>query len=718
MRRTGFDFEGSPTKVWNTRHTTTLRLHRAWPSDVMKVGRGVATVLLSIVALAYVHAGAASAQEPPTPCAAPDLLVKAGLLESAAVAYGELLKKDPVHVCVLPGLQALEAARKATAKEKAEAAFEAVRRLERHGFHDDAVAALKKVIADHPTATIPSDLDRLHVGTPGYIRGYEQYIAPSLDFVLAPLIGTLTAGAAIVLLVIAGRRVRAYREKWQFRVTDLAASDASLGKTLAAAINDAIWRLETSGGGDRMWRGESNAQDFNVLTALVGAVPQVKLASLAEPLLKMFWPARAITLGGAVHPPSDRLGVGLTLTLTLEGHADPFVESVTLWEHDFEPWRHETGDKDVSGYYRLINLAAVWTEYRLDQQLRRRQPNIPAVTLATKSWRSYALYASGADWDVRGERARAAAQYIRSLEIDPGNWLSAINLANAESVLVDPGDGTDPAKTQAYLVATKRALARLEWAERLLPGPPADGVVLEPSWYRARYLRSAIEIERATVQGAAVSADVVVAALDLASDMERALTTLEAKGLATDKERTTYELLAENEGLVVSLLAIALARTGPPTPTEPALANRSDLLREINAERKRRAETPSDPTRLGHDRLALYLQSGQPLVRDVAHNLAAYECIVAGSGALDRALDLIGAAAVAQDERWAEWLERDPTLRPLHGATHGDRFKKILEGCVDLGPYQAVPKTQPTEPKPAQHQIELTVKPPVVVRTT
>lgn len=691
--------------------------------------------LIALTASTWLFGATAVAQEE---CALADALRIAGAIEEAARRYGGLLKLDPVPECAVTGMAALETARSAKA---ANGAFEAVRQLSRAGFHPEASAALQKAITDHPGHAVPDDLVDLYVERPDWIRFYDAYVAPALVYGLLAVAAAVAAG--LIIFAMWGRFDQ--RERWYFQVGDLAAADAALGKALGAGLNDAIWRLERDGGGDRLWRGEAGAQDFNALTTLAEAVPQLKAVSLAQSLVERVFPRRTIALTGAVHPPSDRLGVGMTLVLTGKGGGSDFVDSVTLWEHDFEDWPHKTAEKDVSGYYRLNLLGAVWAEYAIDRRLRVRSPGKPQVKLATKDWRSYALYASGADWDARGEIERARRQYLAAIEADPANHLALLNLANDERYLADPTD------KNAYKAMADRVIERLEAIGRARGDPPKEPEKRDPSHFRAAYVRVAIDVERASVTDEAVDENDVKRAAVLVHDTLAALQALSREEPELSRpERELRRFLIKNKGVIVAGLAVVLAKHNPGAVTPdktlgdeplrkwlytalpkerreaPATAEPATAVAPVGGAKAEQPKAASkleafDKAKFGHDAVASYLLAPEcgSLSRGTYYNLAIYESVLDGAsmglaGRESQALAHFKRSASGHGARFATWARRDPTLAPLLAGDHADAVETILKACErdDLKPYVAAPAPPTPESTPAQHQVDLTLRLP------
>ncbi len=335
----------------------------------------------------------------------------------------------------------------------ADDAFAAARNLRDRGFHSEARDALKKAITDHPAASVPPDLIDYQIAVPEWFQRLIDGLAAASQWLLQLLAGLL------VLVFFAwalGSGLTWWLRAWDLRVTDFT-GDTSQVESVAAVVAEEIRRLDKDGGGRNLQVADATAQEFE-MPDLGDALPQAKgFAAIAAFLLGGIW-HKSYVLDGVVHSPGDR-GAGLTLTISRRITRTKLLDSVTLWERDFEPWPHPIRKDDASPYYRLATLAAVWTGYAVRRKGEAANARITIPNFATQNWRSYAYFASGADRYKRGEPERAQVQFLLAIEIDPDNYLAGYDLAMIEWDDVAPDSETYNERAAAVASRLERVRA-------------------------------------------------------------------------------------------------------------------------------------------------------------------------------------------------------------------------------------------------------------------
>lgn len=356
--------------------------------------------------------------------------------------------------------------------------------LSRAGFDEDAAAKVRDALRADPTVEVPAELTdpdhRAHWWNT--FRGQVgPWVRSLVEIALAVLIGLFAAWAVVKL----GRR-------WRGRVLSIEAfraAEEAQGATTAASVRENYRRMVMRDGGDRLKLVDSSGERFEGLPeGVTDVAAQARFVDAVLALLDRFLPTGAWRATGELQPADPERGVGLRLALTRR-RGGVFSERI-LWENDYGPWEAPANGATQEHYDRLAAPAAAWLMYatgtwrvvRSDRVFRVLGPawrhfatgswHPPSGfrALGTAEWRSYALFAVGANVHDRGQPDVARYRYQRALGVDADNRGALLNLAVADTQAA--GDGKARARAHRELAALCHALR---------------GRSDDPMWYRAHY---------------------------------------------------------------------------------------------------------------------------------------------------------------------------------------------------------------------------------------
>jgi len=170
-----------------------------------------------------------------------------------------------------------------------------------------------------------------------------------------------------------------------------------------------------------------------VADGVKGAPAGGELAAALLRLSSVAFARGALQLNGHVLPPSVG-GPGLALTLA-KGDGG-VIERVTIRAADFEPSSgiEETVDPGevADRMLRLATAGAVWTHFKVLEEVWRLTDRELEKSLRTRSWRSYALVRIGIEGEEHHGPAFTRALYARAVEGDSRNLVAQFNLASLE----------------------------------------------------------------------------------------------------------------------------------------------------------------------------------------------------------------------------------------------------------------------------------------------
>lgn len=534
----------------------------------------LAAGLLGAAALAAADATTAAADE----CSAADALLDSGAVaqvQQAAAEYGRILAATPGSACAAAGgavagdlvaavdlhragqdramlVQLADAIRlRPQARVPAELlppadadrGFRTAAALERAGFHDAAVQVLQQTVTAQPDATPPADVrgalnDVRPAHRPPWLAETWQNVSDWLTLALV----------AAFLVSVAGWETWRWRRGSRLLIGTFTCSDGSgSGIGFAAAVGDCLQRMGEVRTGQRPDRIAKWGDPITVPTGLA-ALPQAGLISALLELVSQFLPSSDRSLTGTLHlHPSGVVGA----SFSLETRSHRVLDGDAVWSSAYGLPPAATGSIDRSEVlYPLAYPVAVWAFWKLAEHPEK---------LGTSSWRSYALFGMGSDFDAAGDPETAQRCYLQALADDPANLPARLNLASmwlaappsAECEL----DGRNRATWARGELETIRDTRAESWEWALPPdvfqrrGP--DGF-----WFRAQYVLTSHTGHRQLAEWQAGSVGEAAAeskrlATDLVVGIQQAL----AAEPADDGDRTFQSFLRDIQAPAMILWA-------------------------------------------------------------------------------------------------------------------------------------------------------------------
>jgi len=471
----------------------------------------------------------------------------------------------------------------------------AARALSRAGFDAAAVDELRKALIGDPTVAVPAELSQADHRTDWW-NDWRGRVGPLVRSLAELALAVLIAVLALVLLLRILSRLRRNRVV----IEDFKAEKEAFGKTTSASVRENYVRLRRDDGGFRLKLVSPGAEEFRGLPqGVTDVVPNARFVDAILTLLDRIMPTRTWRLTGDLQPTHPVRGAGLRLTLSRRLFGG--FEEQTVWEKDlaFTPSR---GDATQENYDRLAIPAAAWLIFatRTHPILRWRHTRV----LGTDDWRSYALFAVGAELQQKLDPRPARSRYQRALGISPENYGARMQLAAVETQTNDPD-------SEAYREACE-SLAEL----CAVVTDPAD-----PMWYRIRYNRVVALLPHADDEALRVVVELCEAILRYRDSRQPPLWPF-GRGLR--------RYLKEVEPAALLLLASVLRECGcePLTLRDPLPG---DLTQTELRRRLRDARRSNEPTGLDHAAIAGYvLRRRQQLRADARYNLVRY-CLRVGA---------------------------------------------------------------------------------------
>lgn len=543
------------------------------------------------------------------------------------------------------------------------------------GLDDDATAALKRAIALDPNVPIPDSL-KSPERNESFWNTLRGHFGPWLRTITEMLIAAL---AIAVLALLIGRIPRRFRLRVAVepfggaRLNGDDGSETPLGTATSAAVRENYGRM-MSDGGNRLKFVSSSAQSFQAAPSQVAEVYQpAGVAAALLSVLDRLVPSRGWLVTGELRPRDPARGAGLTVSFARR-YGKVFDE-MTLWECDYGVPLPLSGDGDLQPAYDRVALpAAAWVTFvgakhtirrtirrRLHRALPWRWPRArPFRVVGTDDWRSYALFAVGADWQAKGLDAHACRAYHRALGRDDRNRGAAFNLATLEL------------RSEAANVHA-RGLSRVRELKREIGSGTFD-----EQWYR---VRSAEAVALLAGSGGAYEARVLT--VELCSTILDQLLLLGKRWPKTSRERD--RLLFLNSVLPSALIFLASTLLEEGRPSGPAAApiafpRLRPLLHDLAAHP---TATKAIDRFLTHTALVAFVSERWRLWPDDLYNRVCYDVrIVTRLGVMagDQLWSEIGKRLEEAIRRGgpslARWARYDPALVP-YCADH-DRRTRLL----------------------------------------
>ncbi|MGN6188138.1 MAG: hypothetical protein ACTHOE_04515 [Conexibacter sp.] len=502
------------------------------------------------------------------------------------------------------------AARKRAARRQVRAAVA----YQEAGLDSDAEAALKRAIRLDPRVAIPDQL-KSPTRNESWWNTARGRFGPWLRTFAEMLIAAL---AIAVLALLAGRSLRRFRVRLVVEPFSQGRSDGGddgaserLGAATAAALRENYGRMMRDGG-SRLRFIRSAAQAFPALPPQIAeAYPPAGVIAALLGMLDRLLPARTRSVSGELRPRDPVRGVGLTITFGRR-YGKVFDET-TLWEGDYgTPLPYARDDDLQPAYDRVALPAAAWVTFAATRRIvyRRLLRVKPFNVLGTTDWRSYALFAVGADQQEKGNRADARRAYERALGRDDGNRGAAFNLAALE--------------LQSNSEDVRRVGTRRLRALRREIRPDTS----DEQWYRVHSLEAVTTLTRVAPKPYEARKRAVWLC---STALDRRMRLLDHP-LMTPGER---ELLRFLDGILpgaLIFLASALLAEGRPggRNVPPITLRRLRILLHDLA--RWPTETETLDREVTHTALAAFASDMRPPGPDELYNRACYELRVAASG--------------------------------------------------------------------------------------
>lgn len=357
-----------------------------------------------------------------------------GYPEVAQAVVAKTIKADP----------SAEIPADLTTLSDAQLHLDAAEALSRVGLDTEANAELTTALTEDPGLDVPDELASPKRQTPWW-RRWLGAAGPWLVSIAEMVIAALAAVALVLLLCrVPGRfRVRLIIDPFTSDAKPDATTDP--GPDMTVAVRENYGRLREQSGGKALRMVSSSGEvSIGLPPEVAKDYPQAALIAALVGFVDRLAPSRTRKAIGYLRPRDPVRGAGLTLTLARR-YGKVFDE-ITIWESEYGPWPpHGENDPAQPAYDRLAVPAATWLMYEtgnltlrrwLGRRLRVVRGSLPRSfwefqILATKEWRSYALFAVGAemhDRDVKGARRR----YLQALRYDRANRGAKFNLAISE----------------------------------------------------------------------------------------------------------------------------------------------------------------------------------------------------------------------------------------------------------------------------------------------
>lgn len=344
-------------------------------------------------------------------------------LEKAQQKYSEAISIYPKFEKAKQALKEVEALLNKQKEEK----FNAAHQLAKIGLYAEARDKIKKIIEEDPNAEV-TDKEKNIFGGQSILDW--QSILNWLGLWI-PIV------VSIYLLFIIINYLWEVRSHSSLYIEDFdkGGTELDIGQTLAAMVEEECQNVHSKEDV------QSVARKMTIVTAPTGKlelpdvkslVPQLgifsQLANILPSLLSLLG-RKFFTLSGYLHPASDR-GVGLTLTLKNE--QGNIIYNCTIWQKDYDPELSSKSDnsKNPTPYYFLVEPAAIWTLFQLDDQITKLEIK---KWSGVKNWKSYAYFRAGVYWRLQDKNIEiqnnlANLMFSNALNEDLNNRFAILNL--------------------------------------------------------------------------------------------------------------------------------------------------------------------------------------------------------------------------------------------------------------------------------------------------
>lgn len=595
--------------------------------------------------------------------------------------------------------------------------------LSQAGLDEAAEEELALALKEDPTLDTPEELAS-PTRRAAFWREWLGSVGPVLvtiaEIAVAVLAAVVLAVLLVVLLVRAARRLGR-----QLRIEPFTGgAEEKHGEALTAAVRENYGRLRDQGGGSHLTLIPSSGEEPSAeLPKEVAEIhPSVGIAAALVSMIGRLIPSRERLVTAYLRPHDPVRGVGVTLTF---GRPRGRVfEEITIWEAEYgPPASPPAADAPQTAYDRLAVPAAAWLLYQTGNHQRSLLTWLaslvrgPYSMVGTRDWRSYALFAVGAEDQTREKRPSARRRYLAALRRDPGNRGAQFNLAVADlqkratskgdyERAVDRLEGLrdslemasryldEPLLRRLYRGAVNRFKVVQEFPET------ARRHLDEPLWYRLRYTEAVawLHPSKGNTRTAWVSA----------VDVCHELLEKRKKWAVRRGTKALQRFLEEAEARCLVVLASALVEEELPESRPYAefesvsAVDRETLKQQLRAW----ATAPDDQaTESGfdeatkHDQVAAYVRDKlAPLDAGASYNLACYHArrkdFTRAREQLHSALELGGPALARLALRDAALVEyrEDNTRR--------EEIEELLEALEDPKPV-----AEPAAPRSAVEQV-------------
>lgn len=361
-------------------------------------------------------------------------LKKAGYPEAAKGVLVKAIAADP----------SAEVPEELRALSDAQLHLEAAKALSSAGFDEAADGELELALKENPSLPVPDDLASPKRERPfwrSWLGAAGPWLVTSAEMIIAAL---AAVALALLLCRVPGRfRVRLIIDPFTGGEGE---KGEKAGLDMTAAVRENYGRLREQSGGEGLKMVSSSGEvSIGLPPEVAKEYPQAALIAALVGFVDRLFPSRTRKAIGYLRPRDPVRGAGVTVTLARR-YGKVFDE-ITVWESDYGPLV-SLGEKDPiqHAYDRVAVPIAVWLMYETGnltfrRWLGRRLHSVLRLLptscwefqiLATQEWRSYALFAVGAEMhelrDIEGARRR----YLEALCDDPANRGAKLNLAVAE----------------------------------------------------------------------------------------------------------------------------------------------------------------------------------------------------------------------------------------------------------------------------------------------
>jgi tetratricopeptide (TPR) repeat protein len=526
--------------------------------------------------------------------------------------------------------------------------IEVAKALESAGQHDAALEEVKAAVRADPSVNVPYELQ----SGDGRLPWWRSWLGEVGPWVRSIAEAAVVALVAVALVLALWKLMRRFIK----RRLELGEITGDGAKDVEQGLREHFGRLKDHRGGGSLEQVTASGAAYTVPADVSKAFPSAGVIVAALDALNRLIPARRWRVAGVAGKGGPNQSPVLTLSIARRDGRVRFAETFRLTDCR---WRVPVDGNPTSADWRRLSLpAAVWLTFHAGRRAPARYRRFTAV--GTDQWRSYALFAAGAEVsalvDDAAQRQFARRLYLDALEVDPRNQGAALNLASVE--LLDAVILNDDA-VKARL--RDRARDRLSGLREQLQQRKSLRTRLrlpnffhkDALWYRARYMEMSAQLMPGGSAQAAYDAGLGVAAALL-------------DRLGKDdhwwkwgrRSRSRRDFLRGNEGSIVAALASAShAANGTPGASEGAPLKRGELLKALQTTRSGQR---FDPTKL-----AAYAESRCLETARGRYNLACYYVRVSN---LEEAKKQLRWALGLGGPGFAAQAAIDPDLAPLGDA--------------------------------------------------